>query len=295
VKGIVLAGGKGTRLYPLTKVVSKQLLPVWDKPLVYYPLTTLMLAGIREILVVSTREDLPRFEALLGTGAEWGISLTYAAQDEPRGVAHALVVGADFVGKDKVALVLGDNVFYGQSLVERLRRASSLERGATVLAHVVKDPERYGVVELDGAGRPVSIEEKPAAPRSSYAVTGLYFYDEDAVTIAKSLTPSARGELEITDVNAEYLRRGELHVEVLGRGTTWLDAGTPEALARATAYFQILEERQGLKVACPEEIAYRLGYIDDAALLALAHAMGDVDYARYLARLVAHEGPNETK
>ncbi len=286
MKGIVLAGGRGSRLYPLTKVVSKQLLPVWDKPMIYYSMTTLMLAGIREMLVVSTSEDLPRYEALLGDGSQWGLSFSYAAQPKPAGIADAFVVGRSFVDARPVALVLGDNVFYGNSLIERLRRAAEEKAGATVFAHVVKDPERYGVVELDASGRPISLEEKPSHPRSTLAVTGLYFYDNDVLDIARDLRPSPRGELEITDVNAEYMRRGKLHVELLGRGTTWLDAGTHESLARATAYFQILEERQGLKVACPEEIAFRLGYIDAEALLALAAGMGESDYGKYLRKLV---------
>jgi len=282
VKGIVLAGGRGTRLYPLTRVVSKHLLPVWDKPMIYYALTTLMLAGVREMLIVSTQEALPSYRALLGSGAAWGLSFAYEVQTEPRGIADALLVGAGFIGHDRVALVLGDNVFYGNNLALRLRRAAASAGHATVFAQPVSDPERYGVVEIGADGVPLSIEEKPVRPRSSHAVTGLYFYDADAVDIARGLRPSPRGELEITDVNAEYLRRGKLRVELLGRGTTWLDAGTHESLARATAYFQILEERQGLKVACPEEIAYRLGYITTDALAALAADMGDVDYARYL-------------
>lgn len=286
MKGIVLAGGRGSRLLPLTRVVSKHLLPVWDKPMIYYAMTTLMLANVREMLVISTPDDLPSYERLFGDGSQWGLSFSYAAQERPEGVAQAFLLGERFIGQDRVGLVLGDNVFYGNSLVERLRRASVRTGQATIFAHVVADPENYGVVELASDGTPLSIEEKPAVPRSSHAVTGLYFYDADVVDVARALEPSARGELEISDVNAEYLRRGTLTVEVLGRGTTWLDAGTHESLARATAYFQILEERQGLKVACPEEIAYRMGYIDEDALLALAAEMGDVHYARYLKRLV---------
>lgn len=286
MKGIVLAGGRGSRLLPLTRVVSKHLLPVWDKPMIYYAMTTLMLANVREMLVISTPEDLPSYERLFGDGSQWGLSFSYAAQERPEGVAQAFLLGERFIGQDRVGLVLGDNVFYGNSLVERLRRASARTGQATIFAHVVADPENYGVVELASDGTPLSIEEKPAVPRSSHAVTGLYFYDADVVDVARALEPSARGELEISDVNAEYLRRGTLTVEVLGRGTTWLDAGTHESLARATAYFQILEERQGLKVACPEEIAFRMGYIDEDALLALAAEMGDVHYARYLKRLV---------
>lgn len=286
MKGIVLAGGRGSRLLPLTRVVSKHLLPVWDKPMIYYAMTTLMLANVREMLVISTPEDLPSYERLFGDGSQWGLSFSYAAQERPEGVAQAFLLGERFIGEDRVGLVLGDNVFYGNSLVERLRRASARTGQATIFAHVVADPENYGVVELASDGTPLSIEEKPAVPRSSHAVTGLYFYDADVVDVARALEPSARGELEISDVNAEYLRRGTLTVEVLGRGTTWLDAGTHESLARATAYFQILEERQGLKVACPEEIAFRMGYIDEDALLALAAEMGDVHYARYLKRLV---------
>ena len=286
MKGIVLAGGRGSRLLPLTRVVSKHLLPVWDKPMIYYAMTTLMLANVREMLVISTPDDLPSYERLFGDGSQWGLSFSYAAQERPEGVAQAFLLGERFIGEDRVGLVLGDNVFYGNSLVERLRRASARTGQATIFAHVVADPENYGVVELASDGTPLSIEEKPAVPRSSHAVTGLYFYDADVVDVARALEPSARGELEISDVNAEYLRRGTLTVEVLGRGTTWLDAGTHESLARATAYFQILEERQGLKVACPEEIAFRMGYIDEDALLALAAEMGDVHYARYLKRLV---------
>jgi glucose-1-phosphate thymidylyltransferase len=285
MKGIVLAGGKGTRLYPLTRVVCKQLLPVYDKPLVYYPLSTLMLAGIREILIVCNPVDEPRFRELLGDGADWGLRLEYAAQPRPEGIAQALLIGADFLAKAPVALVLGDNLYHGHALSGLLEDAARLTAGATVFAYTVRDPARYGVIELDAAGRPLSIEEKPARPRSSWAVTGLYFYDGRAVELARELVPSTRGELEITDLNRRYLERGELRVVQLNRGYAWLDTGTPAALHDAARFVQILEERQGLKIACPEEIAFRKGWIDATQLVRLGDAVGG-DYGAYL-RMVA--------
>ena len=282
MKGIILAGGAGSRLYPLTHVVSKQLLPVYDKPLVYYPLSTLMLAGIREILVISTPEDLPRFEALLGDGSWWGISLQYAVQPKPEGLAQAFVIGHDFVGTSPVALILGDNIFYGHGFGSTLREAASREDGATVFGYYVRDPERYGVVEFEEHGRVVGFEEKPEKPRSHYAVTGLYFYDNQVLDIAANLTPSDRGELEITDVNLEYLRRDQIRVELLGRGMAWLDTGTHESLQQATNFIETIEQRQGLKVSCPEEIAYRMGYISAEDLSRLAGPMKKSSYGRYL-------------
>jgi glucose-1-phosphate thymidylyltransferase len=286
MKGIILAGGSGTRLQPLTHAVSKQLLPVWDKPMIYYPLSTLMLAGVREVLVITTPQDQEAFRRVLGTGQAIGLDIRYATQARPEGIAQAFLIGREFVAGGPVALALGDNIFYGHGLPESLRRAATRPAGATVFAYHVRDPERYGVVEFDAAGCAVSLEEKPARPRSSYAVTGLYFYDHRIVEIAAALRPSSRGELEITDVNRAYLARGELHVEKLGRGVAWLDTGTHEALAQASSFIQTIEERQGLKVACLEEIALRMGYIGPDDVRRLAGDLRHSGYGQYLLRLV---------
>ena len=291
MKGIILAGGSGTRLYPLTSVVSKQLLPVYDKPMVYYPLSTLMLAGIREILIISTPGELPRFEQLLGTGEQWGLRFSYAPQPRPEGLAQAFMIGGDFIGGDTVSLVLGDNIFYGDSLTALLKSAASHQEGATIFGYYVKDPQRYGVAEVDSAGRVLSIEEKPAVPRSNYAVTGLYFYDNDVVEIARHLRPSGRGEYEITDVNVEYLRRGTLRMELFGRGMAWLDTGTHESLYDASTFIETIEKRQGLKIACPEEIAFRMGYIDAQRVRALAAPLKNSAYGEYLLQMLGDPTP----
>lgn len=289
MKGIVLAGGAGTRLHPMTRVVSKQLLPVYDKPMVYYPLATLMLADIREIMLISTPEDLPRFEQLLGDGRDWGLNITYAEQSAPRGIAEALIIAEDFVAGDHCALVLGDNIFYGRGFSGMLRDAAAFRDGAVVFAYQVVDPERYGVVSFDAERRAVDIVEKPQNPPSSFAVTGLYFYDSNAADVARSIAPSGRGELEITDVNRHYLERGKLRVETLGRGFAWLDTGTPGSLLEAAEFIHAVEKRQGLKISAPEEIAWRRGWIGDDALLRLAEAMKGNDYGSYLMRLLEHD------
>ncbi len=287
-KGIILAAGSGTRLYPVTKAMSKQLLPVFDKPMIYYPLATLMLAGIRDVLVITTPHDRPLFQALLGDGAQLGLSISYAVQEKPIGIAHAFVIGAKFIGADPVCLVLGDNIFFGHGLAQRLQEVAARVKGATIFAYFVRDPERYGVVAFDSRNKAVSIEEKPKRPKSNYAVTGLYFYDNDVIAIAKSLKPSARGELEITDVNRVYLDRGALAVELLGRGSAWLDTGTHEALLQATNFIGMVEARQGLRIACPEEIAWRMGFIDADQLRRLAEPLKKSGYGQYLLDVLRH-------
>lgn len=292
-KGIILAGGSGTRLYPLTKVISKQLLPVYDKPMIYYPISVLMLAGIRNILIISTPEDIPKFRALLGDGRQWGVDFSYAEQPRPDGLAQAFTIGREFIGKDPVCLILGDNIFYGHGLPQMLRHATALEKGGLIFGYWVRDPERYGVVEFDPSGKVLGIEEKPKIPKSSYAVPGLYFYDNRVVEIASRLKPSARGEYEITDVNMEYLKAGELRVELMGRGFAWLDTGTHESLLDACTFMETIEKRQGLKVSCVEEIAYRLGYIDCRQLCCLAEPLANSTYGRYLLRISKEKSTHE--
>ncbi|MGD9366143.1 MAG: glucose-1-phosphate thymidylyltransferase RfbA [Desulfobacteraceae bacterium] len=290
MKGIILAGGSGTRLYPITRVVSKQLLPVYDKPMIYYPLSVLMLAGIRDILIISTPEDLPKFEALLGDGNQWGLSFSYVVQPRPEGIAQAFILGRFFIGDARVSLILGDNIFYGHGLLETLSVAMSRKAGATIFGYWVKDPQRYGVVAFDESGKAVDIQEKPETPPSSWAVTGLYFYDQQVLDIAAELKPSARGELEITDINRAYLSLEQLYVEKMGRGIAWLDTGTHESIMRAASFIEVIEQRQGLKVACVEEIAFYKGYIDAEQVLRLARPLRNNGYGRYLTDLVAHEG-----
>jgi glucose-1-phosphate thymidylyltransferase len=287
MKGIILAGGSGRRLYPITHAVNKQLLPVYDKPMIYYPLSTLMLAGIREILIITCPEDVARYQMLLGDGNAWGLDISYAPQPSPDGLAQAFIIGRTFIGHESVCLILGDNIFFGEGMPTMLRQAAALNKGATVFGYLVQDPERYGVVEFDAAGRAVSLEEKPAEPKSSYAVTGLYFYDNSVVDVAAELKPSPRGELEITDVNRIYMARGALTVEKLGRGIAWLDTGTHESLLQASEFVHVIESRQGFKIACPEEIAFRQGYIDAAALKALAEPLAKSSYGEYLRRIAA--------
>ena len=288
MKGIILAGGSGTRLYPVTKAISKQLVPVYDKPMIYYPLSVLMLSGIRDILIITTPHEQESFVRLLGNGRDFGIRLSYAVQPEPGGLAQAFIIGREFTGKDRVALVLGDNIFYGHGLTDKLRHAAAREKGATVFAYQVRDPERYGVIELDASQKAVSLEEKPEKPRSNFAVTGLYFYDNRVLDIAASLKPSRRGELEITDVNRAYMKSGDLHAEILGRGIAWLDTGTHESLLQASHFIQVIEERQGLKVACLEEIAYKMGYLSADELRCLAEPMKKNDYGQHLLRILGN-------
>ncbi len=290
-KGIILAGGHGTRLWPSTRVVCKQLLPIYDKPMIYYPLSTLMLAGIRDLLIIANPDDVPRFRGLLGDGADLGISLRYAAQPRPEGLAQAFLIGADFIGDSPTALILGDNLFFGHGMPERLQRAAAAATGATVFAYHVRDPQRYGIVEFDAGGRALSLEEKPVRPRSSFAVVGLYFYDADVVALARTLRPSARGELEITDLNSLYLRAGRLSVELLGRGAAWLDTGTHDALLQASHFVSVVEERQGLKIGAPEEAAYRMGFIDAARLARLAEPLAASSYGQYLLQIAEEDRP----